>query len=80
MGPRGSRKSTWVKSVFEGETYVNLLLEREFTKFLVRPDALISELSVMKAGSWVVIDEIQKVPALLDAVHHLIEEKNFASV
>ncbi|MBK8203573.1 MAG: ATP-binding protein [Bdellovibrionales bacterium] len=75
LGPRGSGKSTWAKSVFEGETYVNLLLEREFTKFLVRPDALISELSVLKAGSWVVIDEIQKVPALLDAVHHLIEEK-----
>lgn len=33
------------------------------------------ELSHLKEGSWVVIDEVQKVPALLDEVHRLIEDK-----
>jgi uncharacterized protein len=75
LGPRGSGKSTWAKSNIKSDAYINLLLERDFTKFLVRPDTLISELNVLKTNSWVVIDEIQKVPALLDAVHHLIEEK-----
>ncbi len=75
FGPRGSGKSTWAKNEFENATYINLLFEREFTKYLINPDVLISELAVLRSGSRVVIDEIQKVPALLDAVHHLIEEK-----
>ncbi|MDZ4677395.1 MAG: ATP-binding protein [Oligoflexia bacterium] len=75
FGPRGSGKSTWVKANFKSLTYINLLFEREFTKYLIDPDILISELRDLKPKSWVAIDEIQKVPALLDAVHHLIEEQ-----
>ncbi len=78
FGPRGSGKSTWAKTEFQNQTYINLLYEREFTKYLINPDILISELNVLKPNSRVVIDEIQKVPALLDAVHHLIEERKLA--
>jgi predicted AAA+ superfamily ATPase len=33
------------------------------------------EASALKAGDWVIIDEIQQLPKLLDLVHSLIEEK-----
>lgn len=39
------------------------------------PHALYEESRNLKANAWLVIDEIQKVPALLDEVHRLIEEK-----
>ncbi len=64
-----------MKSTFKKGHYVNLLFERELTKYLIRPDILIDELRELPAKSWVVIDEVQKVPALLNAVHYLIEEK-----
>ncbi len=75
FGARGTGKSTWAKSAFKEAKFVNLLFEREFTKYLINPDSLVEELRIVPSKSWVVIDEVQKVPALLDGVHQLIEEK-----
>jgi predicted AAA+ superfamily ATPase len=38
------------------------------------------ELELVERGSWVVIDEVQKVPALLDEVHRLIEKRELKFV
>jgi predicted AAA+ superfamily ATPase len=40
------------------------------------PDSLYREVQMLHPGEWVVIDEVQKVPALLDEVHRLIETRH----
>lgn len=41
----------------------------------LNPKLFFQQVSALDKGSWVVVDEIQKVPALLDMVHSLIEKK-----
>jgi predicted AAA+ superfamily ATPase len=76
FGPRGTGKSTFLKQRFPEAIFYNLLLSDELFRFSQRPQALVDEMATLKKGAWVVIDEVQKVPELLNAVHHLIEEKN----
>ena len=52
-----------------------LLKTDDFARYAQRPALLREELLAQPAGSLVVIDEIQKVPALLDEVHWLIENR-----
>jgi predicted AAA+ superfamily ATPase len=74
FGPRGTGKSSWVGSALADATIVDLLEADTFLRLQAAPDRL--EGMVPKhAGSWVVIDEVQKVPALLDEVHRLIEKR-----
>jgi len=73
FGPRGTGKSTWLKSYFKDAYYIDLLNKEERLKFLARPERLREiVLGNLDHGTFV-IDEIQKVPALLDVVHSLME-------
>jgi predicted AAA+ superfamily ATPase len=76
FGARGTGKSTWVRGLFdEKETLlVDLLLPRTEQQLALRPDDLIGMVKTAKP-SWVIIDEVQKVPKILDVVHHLIENE-----
>jgi predicted AAA+ superfamily ATPase len=79
-GPRKTGKSTLLKSLYPTAFYVNLLDTDQFTKYSLRPATLREELlaNVGSSGKkFCVIDEIQKVPALLDEVHLLIEDHEF---
>ena len=74
-GPRKSGKSTWLKRTFPNAWLIDLLRSDVFADYLARP-ALLREECLGKAlepGSLVILDEIQKIPALLDEVHWLIE-------
>src|SRR5437773_1734392 len=73
FGARGTGKSTWLADAFpDAVTYD--LLDSELALRLAREPALLGrELAAVKPDRWVVIDEIQKVPALLDEVHRQIE-------
>lgn len=74
FGARGVGKSTLVQHLFkERAHYISLLEETNFRRYSRNADQLISDLSVIDTKTPVVIDEIQKNPALLDTVHHLIE-------
>jgi predicted AAA+ superfamily ATPase len=73
LGPRGTGKSTWIQQHFgDAETY-DLLDSREALRLERRPDLLFKELQHLPPESWVVIDEVQKVPAVMDEVHRLME-------
>ncbi len=75
LGPRGSGKSTLIKALLKEHTRVfliDLLRPSIEDKYRLNPDALIEEASKNKY-EWVIIDEVQKLPKLLDAVHYLIE-------
>jgi len=74
FGPRGTGKTTLLKSEFTSKDvlYIDLLQPRNFTTYSRDPEVL-SEQLALKRYSWVVIDEVQKVPALLDLAHYHIE-------
>ena len=76
LGPRGTGKSTWIKKNYRDNTVVYDLLDTsELIRLSRDPSLLYQETAHLPVGSWVVIDEIQKVPALLNEVHRIIEEK-----
>lgn len=80
FGARGTGKSTLIKQRFTDKNSLLIdLLEPEIeAQYSLRPQLLLNELRALKRKpSWVVIDEIQKVPKLLDVVHSLIETKQF---
>lgn len=75
-GPRKSGKSYWLKNNYGKEKYPNipfidLLKTKEYSEYATRP-SLLSERYKDHKGL-IIIDEIQKVPPLLDEVHWLIE-------
>lgn len=76
FGPRGSGKTSLLKARFEGKNvlFLDLLNPRIEDQFRMNPESLIAQISAQKPD-WVVIDEVQKLPRILDLVHLLIEEK-----
>ncbi|MBI2118503.1 MAG: ATP-binding protein [Elusimicrobia bacterium] len=72
-GPRQSGKSTLLKKLFPNAIYYDLLLSNEYARLNSNPSLLREELlaSIELKGP-IVIDEVQKVPALLDEIHWLI--------
>lgn len=76
-GPRQTGKSTLLRNTYGAAVWVDLLKADEFRRYAVRPESLRQELEAEPPGlrQQIVIDEIQKVPALLDEVHWLIENR-----
>ncbi len=74
-GPRKSGKSTLLKTFYsrESDLYIDLLLSDNFRRYSTNPELLRQELAATPTNSRVIIDEIQKVPQLLDEIHWLIE-------
>ena len=75
LGPRGVGKSTWVRSGFPGAHRFDLLDEALYQDLLASPGLFGAELEAIEPESWVVVDEVQRIPALLNEVHRRIEEK-----
>jgi len=79
FGPRGVGKTTYLKNsiFFPQAIYINLLKASEENKFSRNPDELATIVQGLDlaAGNirYVIIDEVQKLPKLLDVVHDLIE-------
>jgi uncharacterized protein len=75
-GPRQTGKTTLLRQLWPDALYINLLLSTEFQRFTVNP-SLLQEIcrAVTDISVPVIIDEVQKVPQLLDEVHSLIESR-----
>jgi len=73
FGPRGTGKSTWLRPLRDGAVWIDLLDPEAFRLFQARPERLLERLAALPQAIDVVIDEVQKVPALLDVVHSLVE-------
>ena len=74
FGPRGTGKSTWLKMQYtEDVLYIDLLSPDLFRLYAARPERLNELIEGNPGIKLVIIDEIQKVPLLLDVVHQVIE-------
>lgn len=75
LGPRGSGKTTWSKQHFRDAARFDLLDEARYQRYLADVASFQRELAAVPDGSWVVIDEVQRLPNLLNEVHRQIEER-----
>ncbi len=75
FGPRGTGKTVWTLQDAQGTLHFDLLDPSVFNQFNARPETLEQTVLQEKAQKRVVIDEIQKIPELLDVIHRLIEQK-----
>jgi len=71
LGPRGTGKTTWLRERLPGARWYNLLLDREVFRLMRDAGALRKEVEALPRGSWIVVDEVQKLPSLLNDVHDL---------
>lgn len=71
FGPRATGKTTWLRQVLPDAHWVDLVPSEAFVRYLREPASFRREVEALPPG-WVVVDEVQKVPALLDEVHALI--------
>ncbi len=80
LGPRGSGKSTWLRSVFPDAYFFDLLSEETFQRLLANPGHFAGELRSVTTERWVIVDEVQRLPHLLNEVHRFMEEKRMKFV
>jgi len=76
FGPRGTGKTTWVKSRFAKAVYLDLLEAGLFNDLLANPQRL-ENFIPKNFNDWVIIDEVQRIPELLNEVHRLIEKSRY---
>lgn len=76
FGPRGTGKSLWLADQFpDAAVSFDLLDEPVLLELLAEPATFARRLDQLRPGSWVIVDEIQRAPVLLNAVHRLIENR-----
>ena len=72
FGMRGVGKSTWVRAALPDAVYLDLLDERLYMDLLADPGLFYQSVADQPPGTWVVVDEVQRLPALLNEVHRCI--------
>jgi uncharacterized protein len=77
---RGSGKSTWAKAVLPTARRIDLLDEGLYQSYLRDPAVFANELRTLPRGGTVVVDEVQRLPALLNEVHRFIEDRGLRFV
>jgi uncharacterized protein len=75
FGPRGTGKTTWLRYVLPDALWFDLLRTQTFLALTRRPDSFRQQIEAMPKGSWVVVDEVQRLPSLLNEAHALIAER-----
>jgi len=76
LGPRGTGKSTYIRELLPTCFEVDLLDASTARLLLNNPSRLLEMVDELpERTEWVFIDEVQKIPELLDLVHLLIERK-----
>jgi predicted AAA+ superfamily ATPase len=75
-GARQTGKSTLLKSLYPDSPYFDLLLANEYDRFIRNPSLLAEILTAIESDRPVIIDEIQRIPSLLNEIQWLIVNKN----
>ena len=74
FGPRGTGKSTWLRKAFPEARYLDLLNPQTARDFSAHPERLLELVAAGISSNVLIIDEVQKIPELLDVVHMLREK------
>ena len=74
-GARQVGKTSFLKRQFKPYRYIDLLNTDQLIKYIANPSVLREELFDAKPKSLVIIDEVQKIPELMNEIHWLIENK-----
>lgn len=77
FGPRGVGKSSWLQRQFKNATLIDLLNSEDYIRLSHSTAYLEDMLKGHQKNDWIIIDEVQKIPPLLDEVHRLIEKKGY---
>lgn len=72
FGPRGTGKTTWLREKLPNALWKNLLVDEDYLPLLGDASPFRAQVEACPAGTWVVIDEVQRIPSLLNEVHELI--------
>jgi predicted AAA+ superfamily ATPase len=75
FGPRGAGKSTWIAVQFPAAHRIDLLNEGLYQSYLADVGRFAIDLGAVPPGTTVVVDEVQRMPALLNEVHRHVEER-----
>lgn len=76
FGPRGTGKTTWVKTAVPKAIYLDLLESELFNDLLANPQRL-ENLIPKGFNEWIIIDEVQRIPDILNEIHRLIEKYKY---
>ncbi len=79
FGPRGVGKTAWAHEQFPDALFFDLLDHQTYTQLLAAPQRLGDRIPQDYKG-WVVVDEVQRVPELLNEVHRLMESRRLRFV
>lgn len=75
FGPRGTGKTTWLRQHLPEALFINLLQAEPYNRLSANP-GFIRDMIPPQYDDWIIIDEIQRVPELLNEVHDLIESEH----
>ncbi|NCC51486.1 MAG: ATP-binding protein [Spartobacteria bacterium] len=74
FGPRGTGKSTWLRQQFPDALWLDLLDRETYRIYAAKPERLSEVVMANPEKQNIVLDEVQKIPELLDTVHYLMEK------
>ncbi|MBS1987750.1 ATP-binding protein [Candidatus Dependentiae bacterium] len=77
FGPRGTGKTSWIKANMPNALYIDLLQFQTYEELATNPGRLENIIAQATTADWIVIDEVQRCPELLNEVHRLIELKKY---
>jgi predicted AAA+ superfamily ATPase len=75
FGVRGVGKSTWARERLPDAHRMDLLDEGLYHDLLADPSLFADQLRAVAPERWVVVDEVQRIPSLLNEVHRAIEQR-----
>ena len=75
LGPRGTGKTLWSRHHYPQALRIDLLDPETLRSLSSRPERLVELVEGNRDKRQVIIDEIQKLPSLLEVIHLLIERK-----
>lgn len=79
FGPRGTGKTWWLRSNYPNAIYLDLLESTIYLELMANPQRL-DNLIPPNYNDWIIIDEVQKLPDLLNEVHRLIEKRRLVFI
>ncbi len=72
FGPRSTGKTTWLRDHLADALWFNLLLDEHYLPLLAAARTFRERVEAHPPDSWIVVDEVQRLPVLLNEIHDLI--------